>query len=355
MGIHYLYNLSLLFFFALSRKYFKLIVLITYPLFLIYLPDTGYDFSHYERAYETIFYSPDAKLFFRSRSILTAEPGWFLYNGIISFLTQDFRGFLVVNFILCVYVLLKTLDLLEIKKDDQSLMLLLMVPVIFPTLFFWSPRSSISFVLALFSLANAIRGRFIVSLISAIASGLIHSQYLPALGLVNLCLAFSKLEIFERNRIIVIFLVFLGMLVMLLNVGFFLSLLSFMPSAETIQQKSAYLSSRQESFRATSILSIVVFPILIFIFREKIKREGLFTFIIVLSAFSFVVNVAFFKNAHVAGRLSRVSDYFLFSYLIAISFYYVKKIKYFMLFSVLVVYPFAFPDLYPFDIIYELI
>jgi Gpi18-like mannosyltransferase len=177
MAIFYFYFIALTFFHPILKSKTTWIVAVTFPFFLLTLPDTGADFSVYESAYENTYFNLESVMFFRSSSILTAEPGWFTYTGLVGYLISDFRYFLVFNFLLCLGLLVHAGRLLKINPDAFGLMVILFLPVCFIVIMFWSPRSSLPFALVVLGMAYLQNNKKIIGLFLFAVALTIHSQY----------------------------------------------------------------------------------------------------------------------------------------------------------------------------------
>lgn len=349
MDILYLYNLLLLMLFPFFRKHLVYIIAATFPLFLLFLPDTGYDFRFYEEAYNTVYFDANAPLFFRSRSYLTAEPGWFAYMGIIKPFIPDFRYFLVFNFLLCLFLIKRSLTIMGVRPDLMNLMIALMVPVQFITIMFWSPRSALPLALCFYSFALLQKNRLLLPLLLLLIAGNIHSQYLVVIAAM---LSYQILDnyVFAKYSKKISIAVSLGLLfVAFISVQTIVAYLSFLPSAAILNSKLSYLSADNTGFRITGILSIFIYPMFLYVNRKNTELKGYFDLLLFFTVFSFLMNVAFIENAHIAGRLSRVTDYFLFPFVLGYAALLVNRgIGAFFLIPLFVVFPFMFPGLYDF-------
>ncbi|WP_310467825.1 EpsG family protein [Sphingomonas sp.] len=289
-------------------------ILVSYPLFLLYLPDTGYDFQYYEQAFDGVYYDPTADLWFRSTSTLTAEPAWFTYTGLMRYLTDDFRVFLVLNFFLSISLMYVSFKKLDIDPEMRAAMLVMMVPVIFPTVMFWSPRSSISLALVYFGVSLLHNRKTIIGVLVLLLAGSIHSQYLPFVLLVAVFYVGQQvLPFLNRFAITVI-----GLSILTLTIfasQYILPYLTVLPSSVIITSKLNYLDVQEQGIRFSGFMSLLVYPVLLILFRKKLAERREFPLLVLMVIFSFVINLIFFASPHVAGRISRAADYFLFCYL----------------------------------------
>ena len=139
-----------------------------------------------------------------------------------------------------------------------------------------------------------------------------------------------------------------------LAIDYILVIISFLPTSAIISSKLHYLDSANSGFRMSGLLSIVIYPLFMIFFRKNPEFRKLETVLVVLTAFSLLINIVFISNAHIAGRLSRVSDYFLFSYVLATTAFLVSpRIGSLVLIPLFIGLPFLFPDLYDFKEVLE--
>ena len=106
------------------------------------------------------------------------------------------------------------------------------------------------------------------------------------------------------------------------------STLSFLPSVNIITAKMNYFEAEdgeKGGFRLTAILSILIYPVLALklvkiisqtnvnlVFQSSVpkKNETLLVYLLfALMVYGAVINLAFLEVPHIAGRLSRFSDY----------------------------------------------
>ncbi len=266
------------------------------------------------------------------------------YTSLISVVTKlNFPFFLALNFLLCSFIISYSLKKVAgFNITIRSSFYLYITPVIIPTIFYFSPRSSISFCFILLGfLTLSIRRKLSLGVLSLFVGFSFHSQYiLVSLYILTLYLLscylrnLTKLTILRVNLIaaffLLLFLLVLPYLQEIIN-----SLFSFLPSASIALSKLHYIAEENESsggFRVTAILSILVYPLLALAILNKYKEknpiiDNTFLFCMLgIVFFGAVVNIAFIGEPHVAGRLSRFSDYFSMGFLIPYSFYTYNKI-----------------------------
>jgi EpsG family len=332
------------------------IIIATFPYFLLALPETGADFSFYKEAYETVYYDVGSPLFFRSGSVLTAEAGWFLYTGLASYVVPQFRDFLVLNFFICTSIFLLACRILKISPKQFSLMMLLLLPVNMMVLMFWSPRSALPFSLIILAAACLQTGRNLSAIVLMVCAVSVHSQYAIVAVFLAVYFLLRKIPWIKDN------LIFIGMALVSTFAMLFafrnqiIPLLTFLPNFEIVSAKAKALdveSGVGSGFRFTSILSIIVFPAIIYSQKVKLQNTTYFELLVVFASTSLFMNVFFIDNPHFASRLSRASDYFIYSFLFSYLFVYSPSaVSVATVCSLVVILPFLFGDLYRVDEIF---
>lgn len=354
MHIYYLYNLLLFLLYPFLRWRLTLFIMLTYPFFLLYLPETGFDFAIYQLAYESIYFDSHAPLFFRSSASITAEPGWFLYTGIIHTFISDFRYFLVFNFIICMVIFLKTMKVLGIERNRSALMIALLVPICLITIMFWSPRSALPFMITILAISYLHSGLLILPIILSLTAITIHSQYAVILMLSIAFYVSRTKRTTNGGKFILLLLSLIFIAILYFFRMQIVNFISFLPSSGIIAGKLHYLQDSNGAFRVSGILSILVFPLYVFSRRTSLAKRHYFDTVILFSVFSMAINLIFLGNAHIAGRLARASDYYLFSYILADATLYIHRpFGAWVLIPIFTLLPFLFPDLYNVGEIYE--
>ena len=315
----------------LSLRYFSLILIVVSSVFLIILPSTGFDYDHYKDAFDLSYLSNDFPWFYTS-SYLTAEPLYKWYSSAIRLcFTSNFEIFLSINLLLC--FCLSIFAFKKTKPGSLSLFWLYILPVIFPTIFYFSPRSSLSFFLVFIGLFFLVKNKKYLSY-TLIALGItLHTQYIvQGLLIILYSLVQAKFQSSKGGKLIKLIFFLLILLGFLINgfLGVLLSFFSFIPHSEYIIYKIHYLTDAKEGFRLTSILSLVVYPAMVMNLEKKLGRHSTLFFIdkvedkIFIDLLKFCVltgmaiNLIFFSLPHVSGRLSRFSDYISMGILIPI-------------------------------------
>ena len=333
--------------------------------FLIFLPDTGFDYSSYKHAYDNSYFLSDFPWFYTD-SYLTAEPFFKWYISLVANLIPfGYPYFLAFNYLLCTILLF--VFLLNNRCIIKSF-LFYTLPVIFPVLMYWSPRSSISFVFVIGGLIYLIRKKYFLAVLCLFLGCGVHSQYLLfSFLLVILYIALRILpsrsyKSFSILSAIVLF-VFLREMDSLINV--LVSLLSFLPSAEVVTGKMHYFEEGESAvgFRLTSVLSILIFPYLSWSLIRRMKKtktlvfgnnimyqEQLYILYLFFAIFLYgcSINLAFFDVPHLAGRLARFSDYLGMAFLLPlyIKYRFGDNMLSLFLFFLCAITPFLYKDLY---------
>lgn len=293
--------------------------------FLFVLPSTGYDYDYYKQAFDNAYVTLSYP-WFSTDSIITAEPFYIWYTAAVSVLTPlPFQGFLVLNFIFC--GVLSFFAFRKLKVISLDLFWISFLPVVVPTLFYFSPRSSISLFWVLLGFMLLVRRKVLFALPCLFLGISIHSQYILITTftvVAYLVYAYSYKfndSIRKKLGLALIFMAGLSLLGVQQLMGVLSSALGVLPSAEVAVSKLHYLESARSGYRLTAILSIIVYPAmmyLIFVRKKKLcfsffdNRELDETFVHMLALviiFGAMINIVFIGESHLAGRLSRFSDY----------------------------------------------
>lgn len=357
---YYIYSVVSALSLVLFRKAHFLFIPIAVGLFLYLLPSTGWDYDHYQEAYDLSYFVNEFPWFYTTSGI-TAEPLYLWYNSAFGVLVPlGFELFLVLNFLFC---FLMSFTFFDGRKDLLLYFWISMIPVILPTLFYFSPRSSISFFLVLTGFFKLCQNRNITALILIFIGCMFHSQYILIsvfiLSYSVLLMILSRCSDVVKKRVLILFGALTFILILNINVfiGVIEGVLGQLPSSKVAVSKLHYLSDARGGLRATSILSIVVFPSLMYVILRKYRstKIQLFSkpktdqrFILMLTAcvvFGFLINVLFFNAPHLSGRLGRFSDYLGMTVVMPLSLMFLGGKK--ILFAVLIIFALAAPFLYP--------
>ncbi|MAY89177.1 MAG: hypothetical protein CML02_20940 [Pseudooceanicola sp.] len=318
---------SLLSIFALifNKYLFVALVVVGISCFLFLLPSTGLDYYYYRQAFENAYLVQEFP-WFKTDSIITAEPFYLWYNSFLGVVFPfGFPFFLVVNFLIC--FLLSYLAIRRVPKVDFGLFWAAILPVVVPTIFYFSPRSSVSFFLLLLSFFLVLQSRFKTAAIFMGGAFLVHSQYILVSAFIVLLNFFYPIversnglskKIYSASLIICLAVALKMIGLLLTHIEFILSLL---PSANIAISKLRYFEGSSSGLRITAVLSVIVYPAMILLigiqkqkgklvyFESKGVDDRAQYFILMIIFFGAVINVVFFGDPHLAGRLSRFSDY----------------------------------------------
>lgn len=362
-------------FFILNKKVVCWLSIVVAAIFLIYLPFVESDYILYEEAYDCAYFMSSFPWFWTT-STLTSEPLYLWYTslgGVI--LPWGFPVFLATNFLLCIALSWIVLKRLSSKIRYHFWMMFL--PVIFLTVFYYSPRSSISFILVFVGFGYLAMNRIAKSTLCLFLGCMIHSQYL----LISLLLLGTHYLLFKKikkkdNCLLIILAVTFPLCIVLFSINNYLnvvsSILSLLPSGEFAQAKLMYYYDSNSEylagvFRLTSILSVVVYPYMAIKLLSLYKRKTvkyLFFFnddhsdfrflylIVAVVLYGAAINIAYYNSPFIAGRLSRFSDYVCMGVLIPSYFQYVhpsnKKVLYLVMALFAILAPFLYGNLYVF-------
>jgi hypothetical protein len=312
---------SLLFITQNGAKYFALI---GFMISLILLPSTGADYDYYKSAYDSASLSSTFP-YFNSLSELTAEPLYLWYSSVISVVTSlPFNYFLAVNFGICIAIfgLIKK----GFIRSIESYFWIALLPVVLPTIFYASPRSSISFILCLSGVVLLAQKQAKLGFSLLFLGISFHSQYIPAASIAALAsiVMSSKSQLSKIASLCIHLTITILAILLLASPQIFGSIastvLAILPSGDVAVAKLHYLEGTGDSLRMTSLLSIAVYPILFFqlnrisnskrvIFEDKELDANFLYLLGKLIFFGAIINLIYFDNPHIAGRLSRLSDY----------------------------------------------
>lgn len=362
---YYLFTIIISVIYAANRRFAFYFAVIGVFYFLNVLPSTDADYDIYQEAFDNA-YVISSYPWFTTSSILTAEPFYLWYTSFWGVLVPyGFPLFLGINFI--VSFLLSIRMTLVLPKEHLFDYWLFMLPVIIPTLFYFSPRSSISFIALTICFYYFIRKSYIPAFATLIFAGLMHSQYL-LMGFLIMLVAFTFNKVIESDRrffFIWIYAIILFICLMTINAGkdFIASTLSFLPSSAIINSKLGYFENDNllVGFRVSGVFSILVYPFLVWRLYKKVRVKNfklifsdeslearfIFMFIAVI-VFGAVINLAFINAPHIAGRLSRFSDYLGMTTLLPLYFRYCgrQELGFVVLFAICVFTPILYPTIY---------
>ncbi|CAK8717254.1 hypothetical protein GKODMF_08845 [Candidatus Electrothrix gigas] len=320
--IYYFYFFSLITtgiaFFSLRSS--SIILVIGCSVFLYVLPPSiGGDYYTYQSAVENSYVSTEFP-WFNTDSRFTSEPFYLFYSSFLGVLLfNSYQLFMIVNFIICYLISFFILRKCP-YKNIFFFFWIASLPVIFPTIFYGSPRSSISLFLVLAGLFLLVDMKYLLSFCCFFLGISIHSQYFFISAVIILFYLLNKKTKVSNKMILYTLLILLA--IMLYKIELFLSLIlfifSFMPSGTVASSKMHYFEDARSGMRFTAILSVFIFPFLIYslrrvkerlFFKEEKKDKMLKKLFIAIVLTGGVLNIIFFNTPHLAGRLSRFSDY----------------------------------------------
>jgi len=199
------YLLNNIFIFLLmffNRKLFLFFwILFSVSVIIYFLPTTGDDYIYYKGDYDSSFFDFEFP-YFHSSYPLDAEPFYKFYTSVVKVIIGiPFNGFLVLNFVLCSLLLFKILKHLF---NDNSIVIfyLFSLLTIVPTIYYFSPRSSISFIFAVYAFIFYIQNKTFKGIFFSFISIGFHSQFIPILFILYLGNMYNKfiLSKIERKR-----------------------------------------------------------------------------------------------------------------------------------------------------------
>lgn len=340
---YYFFTVIIVLIYFLNKRFACGVAVIGVFYFLNILPSTDLDYGYYQEAFDNAYITTSYP-WFQTDAVITAEPFYLWYTSFWGVIAPfGFPFFLALNFLLCYFLSRLVFKILPKKLLYDFWIYLL--PVITPTLFYFSPRSSISFITLFIFFIYMIKKKYFIAFPFLLFAISMHSQYLLMGGLVLLVsFTFYKIESHKKRVFYIILyssLLFLGLKFINSGTELISSFLSFLPSTDIINSKLGYFENGREGFRFSSIFSIIIYPFLAYKFFKKIinSEESIFlndknleiNFAFIFFAiiiFGAVINLAFFSAPHLAGRLSRFSDYLGMGLLFPLYFTYSSRWQY---------------------------
>lgn len=307
------------YFFRSSSLFF---IIIGFLMFLGLLPSTGFDYDHYKKVFDNAYVINDFPWFYTNTD-MTAEPLYLWYASFWGVLLPfGFTSFLQINFLLCLFI--SVLSFMHMKPKILSLFWLSWLPVISPTLFYASPRSSISFFLVFYGMFLTIRAKMAAALLSIIIGFSVHSQYIPISITIVIYVFLENMNYNPLVKRAIYVLLGIFVIPILFNPSLLQSVLEWIllisPDNSVAISKLHYIEDAASGFRATSLLSIVVYPVCAFFLHVKSKHKPIFfdnrvydakfiSLMLVVVLFGSLINIIFFNTPHISGRIGRFSDY----------------------------------------------
>tara|TARA_B110000967_G_scaffold174184_1_gene186220 strand:+ start:311 stop:1456 length:1146 start_codon:yes stop_codon:yes gene_type:complete len=334
MEYFYIFTLISVLAFFTNKKRAVFFIIIGCAFFLYYLPSIGYfgpDYLGYQTTYINAF-KIEVFPWVNTAAQIDSEPFYLWYSSFFSAYTGlSFSFYLIFNFLLCVFI--SVFMLRSFKVDYKYFFWIMILPVIFPTIFYFLLRSSLSYflvTLGFFSLLNPNKKKAIFFAILFSFMGInLHSQYILMtflfLGTFTV-LSFETLADYYRDLKIITISAFALIFVLITLRSYtseIASLLSFLPSSDVISVKIVHLTGEDErGLRLTALLSIFIYPVMAFkvviktyksqtsfFLNDKLKERKFLLLMLAIILYGAAINVAYFDSALAAGRLSRFSDY----------------------------------------------
>jgi len=314
-------------FLSLLRKEAAYLYIPFFAYCLLWLPDTGRDYIHYQLDYYSGTYHQDWP-FYRSSAGLTAEPLYRSYTAVVYVITKmSFQHFLSANFLISMGLIAIGWKKFFNHFKFFPIFILFFSIVAAPTIFYFSPRSSISFATVFLTLGLLKQHKILWAILSAFVSINIHSQYIVAV--IMLFLVYGINRVMNVRKFNPKFLggiiggaVFIGLVLSELILPYFIRVFSFLPSIDVFVAKTHILTETSRTgSRLASLLSLTLYPGLLILSNNAnlIKSDIINrTQILFISAITFT-NAAIilwaFNDPHLSGRLARFTDYTSFSIL----------------------------------------
>ena len=176
-----LYFLNCIFIYFISifnrGRLLFLVILVSISVLLCLLPSTKADYDEYKLDYDSAYFD-NVFPYFHTNSLLTSEPFYKFYQSLVKVCTGfPFNFFLSFNFLFCSLLLFGALK--KIFKEKYIVMyFLIFIMTVAPTVFYFSPRSSISFVMALYAFVYFSMGNKMKAFIFSFITISIHSQFI---------------------------------------------------------------------------------------------------------------------------------------------------------------------------------
>lgn len=334
--------------------------------FLLILPSTNLDYDVYKQVYDNAFITNEFP-WLDTKSIIYAEKFYIWYCALYSvFLPFGFPSFLALNFLLSVILSLLALSKMKDSNIKYYYWLFLMSTVV-PTIFYFSPRSSISYIFIFVGFYFLTNRKILYSIIFLLMGISMHSQYtLITLLFVLTFILFYKFGKSRKDNFKIIFLIAVPLFISLIFLtqieGTIKSVLSFLPNSDFAYSKlDGLIENKRSGFRMSGILSIFIYPYMIrtleiqnyrygtqYFFENKMLDTYFLYLLYAVVVYGAVINIAFFNDPHMAGRLSRFSDFTGMGLIIPVflGLYFKRNLIYVILFIFILITPIVFPGIY---------
>ena len=342
MGYYYIFTVIICALSKIKRWQFFLITTVFCCLFLLLMPSTQVDYDSYMGSYNNAYFSNKFP-WIQSGYGVDLDPLFSVYMAAFSLFTPlDYPGFLATNFLLCLIIFNYSCSILNIPGRVRKLLILFTLSSVFITVFYWSPRSSISYYLMLLGVAFMSKGKHKQGVGLFAMTCLLHSQFiLQAVIILIASFVLSKKNLTRRKRNGLIALMIVSLSGLIFAIPRILPFITNILSSFSLTQFAAskaniYLTSVSNIGlpRITAILSIIVLPLVAYLFYRdqhsatisqdgpgSIEYKRLSSLLLISTISGMIINLAFLSDATVAGRLSRFSDYTGFVVLLPIFIY----------------------------------
>ena len=364
----YFFTVLISFLFIINKKIAYYAMVIGCVGFLLTFPTNELDYDTYKDAYDNSVLTSEFPWLY-SETILTSERGYIYYQAFFGvFLPFGFPSFLAINFLICLaisFFIFK--NFADINKFYSFWVFSL--PVIFPTIFYFSPRSTISYFLVFFGISLFLNKKsFYFGLLMIYFGFSIHSQFILMSFFIVLTYFLLNNDLNSRNKnikiiCIISFCIFVLTFFMSMFSSYVSEILSFTTDSEYAQLKfSSFQENKSTGFRLTSILSVFIYPIMIFklekkynmsttltLFFKNKKNDVFFLYLLFASIFyGCAINLGYYNTPHMAGRLARLSDYIGMGLIIPayINSFYGKYTSYIILLLIVLLAPLIYSTLY---------
>lgn len=312
MTFYLLYSAALLLAAVTGFRHIRKTIALTMPLWLYFLDPGNPDFAGYERSFRSVGFEISSSGLTSGGNEIDVEPLWLIYQALWKALgAHDYRVFLIVNFWICTLMIVAALRVL-LEALELDLALALMVPISMPVMFLMSPRSSISFAATLLGLVALAQGeRWRAAVLVLLGVGM-HSQYLAA-ALFTIAALLLRGRRYSRPRVTVAsMLAAIALFALLAAAEHLLTIIPFVPNEAFLASGLEYFKAQGSGFRVTGVVSIllgcwaVCRPRIFTSSSFEQRRGDLFQ---IWAIFGGIIGVVFIASPHIAGRLSRLSDY----------------------------------------------
>lgn len=350
----------------INRRFAFFLMVFGVAYFLLILPSTKLDYDAYKEVYDNAYIINDYP-WVASKTTIYAEKFYIWYCALYGvFLPFGFPSFLALNFLLSVLISFLVLNKMKDGSIKYFYWLFLMSTVV-PTIFYFSPRSSISYVFIFIGFFFLTNRKVLYSIIFLLMGITMHSQYsLITLLFVISFIFFILFGKTRKDKFKIIFLISVPLFISLIFFnqieGLMKSVLSLLPNADFAHSKlGVMMKIKRTGIRLSGILSIFIYPYMIntleiqnhrygtqYFFEDK-KLDTYFLYLLyAIVVYGAVINLAFINDPHMAGRLSRFSDYTGMGLIIPVflGLYFKRNLIYVILFVFILITPIVFPGIY---------